>query len=196
MSVQSTLEEVVVPGSEESSPVVGSTPKARWKLPARFHYIFITMLLVVGIDQVVKLLAVKHLVHNQVTNFGPFVLKLVYNPGDVVDPHASPIANVLIMHVLTLLLMVVCITLFRSKIAGVGAGLCLGGMFGNLASLLIRPRLVPDFLVVGSKICNMADLSIALGIIIISCACMWEVIKLFRRASVIMNEKKGLVQAN
>jgi lipoprotein signal peptidase len=146
----------------------------------RFHFVALTALASFGIDIITKHLAVSHLIEGQRTSFGPLPLKLVYNAGNAVNPTAAPISHVILTHAVVLVLVIAWLKIFKSRLAAVASGLCLGGLFGNFASLALPPHVVPDFIPVATKICNFADISLFSGIFLISCSLSYTVLLLYR----------------
>jgi lipoprotein signal peptidase len=167
------LPPTAVSTAQASSPVKG-------RRLARFHFVALTALASFSLDTITKHLAVSHLIEGQQTPFGPIALKLVYNAGNAINPTAAPISHVIATHAVVLVLVVGWLKIFKSRIAAVASGLCLGGLFGNFASLALPPHVVPDFIPVATKICNFADISLFSGIILISCSLSYTVLLLYR----------------
>ena len=167
------------PAPPVGTPVAGplAVPTKRRHL---IHYVTLPTLFAILVDVVTKHLAVMYLVKDQLTRVGPLTLQLVYNAGSTPDPHHSPISHVALTHLVTLAFVLALWALLKTKPAAIGVGLAIGGMLGNFLSLWLAPHRVADFIPVGVGICNLADIFVALGALIIAASATNAVRRLYR----------------
>jgi lipoprotein signal peptidase len=99
---------------------------------------------------------------------GPISLQLSYDYGNVTN-HNAPTGLFVALHmVLWISMWLVCARLTNSHPSSMGLGLVAGGALMNTAFTLLNHR-VPNYILVGTLLtCNAADLSILLGIAILS----------------------------
>lgn len=155
------------------------------RISPRFHYVALTAIIVLAIDQVTKVMAVRHLSTKHVTHVGPFNLRLVYDLGSTGHPVHASTAYLIGTRLIVVVLMIGVLFMFKSKIASVGVGLIFGAMLGNFLSLVLGAHQVPDFLVLGHigqtvLTANLADFCSFGGIVVLSCSVMMRVLRVFR----------------
>jgi lipoprotein signal peptidase len=139
------------------------------RLP-RINFVLLPALLILAADAITKHLALSLLTFEVPQRLGPLTLLLQTNVGNVLNEHAMPISHVLLSRAPLIIVAIGWLWFLSSKLAAVASGLIIGGVVGNILSDLFAPHAVPDFLLVGNYVCNLADLSIVTGCFLVGLA--------------------------
>ncbi|MGO9558350.1 MAG: signal peptidase II [Acidimicrobiales bacterium] len=133
-------------------------------------------LVVVGLDQITKSLAVSHLSHHEIHIVGPIALRLEYNSGVAFSIGTSLTGPIIVVAIVLVLAVAWFARRVPTTLSAVGVGLILGGAVGNLADRLFRGNhgAVVDFLYTKYwPTFNLADSSVVCGCALVA----WSFLK-------------------
>lgn len=134
--------------------------------PRRLALLTAVALVVLGVDQITKSLAVNHLRTHEIHLLGPLALRLEYNSGVAFSIGTSLTGPIIVVAVVLVLAVAWFATRVPTTLGAIGVGLILGGAVGNLADRVFRGHhgAVVDFLYTKYwPTFNVADASIVCG---------------------------------